>query len=240
MGTWNLEYARGVQKNRRRLKALTSRAADVWVLTETHDDLDLSDTHTPLHSEQRYAEPGGRWTTIWTALPVLERLETVDPLRCVAVRLDGGDLGELVVYGTVLPWSGDVGPDPERLARGWEEFHRVTPLQGAEWRDLRRRFPEATLVVAGDLNNDLGGAHFYGSRATRELLTRELASADLRCLTTTDAFPERMLTFPPIDHVCVSPGAGLDLDVEVEGWDNIVDGVRLSDHSGVLAALRPR
>jgi len=42
IGTWNTEYASGVDKNARRLALLNGRPADVWVLTETHDDLDLS------------------------------------------------------------------------------------------------------------------------------------------------------------------------------------------------------
>jgi hypothetical protein len=83
VGTWNVEYARGAEKNDRRRAQLLSRRAAVWVLTETHDDLDLSATHDAVQSERRYATPGGRWTTIWTSLPVLERLEThrPDPLR---------------------------------------------------------------------------------------------------------------------------------------------------------------
>jgi hypothetical protein len=117
VGTWNVEYARGVEKNRARLALLAGWEADVWVLTETHGDLDLSATHTAIRSCQRYQKPGGRWTTIWTSLPVLECLETVDPNRCVAARLDGGDAGEILVYGTVLPWNGDVGPDQDRPAR---------------------------------------------------------------------------------------------------------------------------
>ena len=50
IGTWNVEYARGVEKNGRRAELLRSRHAAVWVLTETHDDLDLSATHEGLHA----------------------------------------------------------------------------------------------------------------------------------------------------------------------------------------------
>ena len=188
VGTWNVQYARGVEKNRARLDHLTSLNADVWVLTETHDDLDLSASHTAIHSEQRYSTPGGRWTTIWTSLPVIETLSTGDPRRCVAARLDAGDAGELVVYGTVLPWNGDTGPERTEPARGWDEFHRVVPEQGQEWASLRERYPSATLVIAGDLNQDLGGRHYYGTKACRALLTAQMSNAGLTCLTTTDRF----------------------------------------------------
>ncbi|WP_148613510.1 hypothetical protein [Nocardioides rubriscoriae] len=131
VGTWNVQYARGVERNAHRRALLESRRADVWVLTETHDELDLSSTHRPVHSSQRYTRAGGRWTTIWSSWPVLETLDVGDPHRCVAVRLDGGS-SDVVVYGTVLPWLGDAGPDPDRPARGWSEFARVTPVQAAE------------------------------------------------------------------------------------------------------------
>ncbi|GAB3665143.1 hypothetical protein GCM10027596_30790 [Nocardioides korecus] len=237
IGTWNVEYARGVEKNRRRSAHLRSLAAQVWVLTETHDDLDLSSTHTALHSTQRYATPGGRWTTLWTSLPVMECLPTDDPSRCVAARLDAGDAGELVVYGTVLPWNGDVGPDEKNPGRGWSEFRRVVAHQGQEWAELRRSFPFATLVVAGDLNQDLGGRHFYGSRKCRALLNVELARADLTCLTTTGNFAQGLLEHPPIDHICASPGRSNLTVTRVDGWNRTIDGVALSDHGGTLVDL---
>ena len=238
VGTWNVQYGRGIEKNQRRLSLLRSQAADVWILTETHDDLDLSASHRAVHSQQRYATPGGRWTTLWTSLPLIERLATDDPRRCVAARLDAGDAGEVILYGTVLPWNGDVGPVKDSPARGWEEFPRVVSGQGREWLSLRERFPEATLIVAGDLNQDLGGKHYYGTKACRALLRTELARASLVCLTTTDRFGADVLQHPSIDHVCAGPGLGGHITAEVHGWNNVVDGARLSDHGGVLVAIK--
>lgn len=238
VGTWNVQYARGSEKNRARLDLLKSWQADVWVLTETHDDLDLSASHTPIHSEARYKTPGGRWTTIWTSLPVIERLSTSDSRRCVAVRLDAADAGEIIVYGTVLPWNGDTGPDLARPAKGWEEFPRVVAQQGRDWAALRENYPSATLIVAGDLNQDLGGRHYYGTKACRALLTAELTSAGLMCLTTTDRFDPGTLQHPPIDHVCVGAGLGRSTLAEVHGWSNVVEGATLSDHGGVLVCLQ--
>jgi endonuclease/exonuclease/phosphatase family metal-dependent hydrolase len=238
VGTWNVQYARGVEKNRARFDLLASWRADVWVLTETHDDLDLSGSHTAIHSEHRYPTPGARWTTIWTSLPVLERLSTVDPRRTVAVRLDAGNAGELVVYGTVLPWNTDAGPDQANPARGWDEFRRIVPGQGGEWASLRADFPQATLVVAGDLNQDLGGRHYYGTKDCRALLNVQLRRSELRCLTTTDRFDENVLVHPPIDHVCAGPGRNRSFTSTAQGWNKSTDGVTLSDHGGTLVDLR--
>jgi endonuclease/exonuclease/phosphatase (EEP) superfamily protein YafD len=62
--------------------------------------------------------------------------------------------------------------------------------------------------------------------------------ADLVCLTTTDRFDADVLQHPPIDHVCAAPGQGRHLTTEVHGWNNVVDGARLSDHGGVLVTFR--
>lgn len=162
------------------------------------------------------------------------RLPTFDPRRCVAARLDAGDAGELVVYGTVLPWNGDAGPNEMHPARGWDEFRRVVPQQGREWATLRDRHPLATLVVAGDLNQDLGGRHYYGTRECRATLKAKMAEADLTCHTTTDRFGRGALEHPPIDHVCASPGRDRSLTATAHGWNNVADGVKLSDHGGTL------
>ena len=203
----------------------------------THDDLDLSASHTAIHSEQRYSMPGGRWTTIWTSLPLLEVLETADPGRCVAVRLDAGDAGELVVYGTVLPWNGDTGPDATSARTRLGRVPRVVPGQGREWASLREHHPEATIIVAGDLNQDLGGRHYYGTRKCRALLNAELAKPQLTCLTTTDRFDPGILQHPPIDHICAGSGRDSSFTNDVYGWNKDVNGIELSDHGGTLANL---
>jgi endonuclease/exonuclease/phosphatase family metal-dependent hydrolase len=170
------------------------------VLTETHNDLDLGPTHSSFHSTER--DGGGRWTSVWSPLRVLEPIETADPSRCVAMHLDGGSEGTFIVYGTVLPWQHDPGPDPERPAKAWAEFPRITAAQGEEWRALRERHPDATLIVAGDLNHSLGGPHFSGTTAGRALLRSTLGQADLVCLTETENFTPGTLESPPIDHIC--------------------------------------
>ena len=147
-------------------------------------------------------------------------------------------LARLIVFGTVLPWNGDVGPIEDSPATGWDEFVRVVPGQGREWAALRERFPDATIIVAGDLNQDLGGKHYYGARACRAVLNGELQRANLKCLTTTDRFSADVLEHPPIDHVCAGPGRGRCFTTQVHGWNPAVDGAKLSDHGGVMVTFR--
>lgn len=175
--------------------------------------------------------------TVWTRLPIVARHETADPVRTVAVTLAGSD-GPVCVFGTVLPWLNDKGPDAANPAPGWAEFAGVTRLQGAEWRRPRALDSAAAPVVAGDLNQNLGGAHYYGTVAGRALLRGELASAGLECLTQAEHFAPGELDYPPIDHVCAGAPVGRRLEYTVTGWNKThPDGTVLSDHSGVLAEI---
>lgn len=240
IGTWNVEYACGADKNARRLAILRQHVADVWVLTETHDDLSLAETHAAISTTPRAPnklKPGARWTTIWSRFPVLERVPTQDPDRTVAALLDA-PVRPLLVYGTVLPWHSDPGPDPTSPAKAWAEMDRVLPLQLAEWADLRRRYPDAALCVAGDLNLNLGGKHVYGTARARNLLLDGLVGLELSCATHADRVPEGWLTHPPIDHVVV-PAVWQRTTRVVAAWNGIVEGVRLSDHSGLVVEVEP-
>jgi hypothetical protein len=97
---------------------------------------------------------------------------------------------------------------------------------------LQQRFAEAALIVAGDLSQDLGGKHYYGTNACRALLNTELVRASLVCLSTTDRFDAGLSQHPPIDHVCAGPGQRRRFTTGVHGWNNVVDDARLSDHGG--------
>jgi hypothetical protein len=149
IGTWNVEYAAGTAKNAARLRRLRDARADLWVLTETHDDLDLSATHAAVRSEQRpTGRAGARWVTIWSAFPVVRVVATSDPVRTTAAIVDA-PRGPLLVYGTVMPWHSDRGASG--TARGWVEHHRVVPEQAREWLALRDAHPG---VVLFDPSND--------------------------------------------------------------------------------------
>lgn len=235
IGTWNVEYGCGVSKNARRLARLRDADCDLWVLTETHDDLSLGDgfhsltTPAPRPSKAT----AGRWTTLWSRFP-LERLPVLDPVRTVAALVHA-PFGDLVVFGTVLPWHSDVGP--EGTARVWTEFYRVVPEQGREWATLRAAHPHASFCVAGDLNMNLGGPHYYGTIKGRAMLREALAGAGLRCVTETERVPQGLLQHPHIDHVCLSEDLAARAEV-VGGWEGSeADGTRLSDHSAVVVEI---
>jgi hypothetical protein len=233
IGTWNVDHARPL-RNDGRLEILRTFGADVWVLTETRDDLSPGDEFHPVHSAPRsVAHPGERWVSIWSSLPFIELVPVHDKSRTVAALYETS-FGPLVVFATVLPWHADTGPNAN--ARNWTEQHRIVPEQADEWAAIRQRYPTAALCVAGDLNMNLGGPHYYGTKVGRELLEQGLEDAGLECVTRTEHVPEGRLQLPHIDHVCLSttwaPGARV-----VEAWPGTIEGVELSDHSGLVVSV---
>ena len=160
IGTWNVEYGFGV-RNPNRLALLKSHPADIWVLTETHHDLDLSETHIPVCSTPRpFRCEGSTWVTVWSRYPLIQRLTVPDPCRMVAALFDIPG-GPLAVAGVVLPWHSDKGDRPaDPPPKNWSEHRRV----------LREQLPPllqelrvgARRVLAGDFNTDLARPHAYG------------------------------------------------------------------------------
>jgi hypothetical protein len=238
IATWNLEKPR-LTSNRKIpfiLDRLREIDADVWVLTETGSTIDLSATHHAVASVPilGYHSAGENWTTVWSRWPS-RRIETYDDTIAACAEFDS-PLGPWIVYGTVLPYHADRVYSGE--ATTWSEHYRVIPLQGRDWRAIRAGHPEHRFCVAGDLNQSRdgrrwNGRQWYGTAAGRDLLTRELASADLVCVTEQDFVESGDLTTrSSIDHICLDAHSAAR--VRVGAWEaGVGDGVRLSDHNGV-------
>lgn len=235
IGTWNVEYAKGAEKNARRLRRILEMDCDVWVLTETHDELDLGSEYTAISTTPRLTKrEGSKWTTIWSRLPVVKTLAVEDSNRTVAALLES-PVGPLLVFGTVLPWHTDLGASGD--GKNWSEFYRVVPLQSREWANLVAMHPGVALCVAGDLNANLGGSHYYGTTKGREMLRAGLKGASLICATETERVPAELLQHGPIDHICLSENLARNASV-VDAWEGADgDGMRLSDHSGIVVTV---
>jgi hypothetical protein len=238
IGTWNVEYGFGT-RNPDRLELLRTHPADVWVLTETHPDLDLSATHVPVCSDQRpilgKVKNGSAWVTIWSRFPLLRPLSVPDRLRMVAALFDTPG-GPLAVAGVVLPWHSDKGDQPAEQPPGnWSEHQRVLREQlPLLLRGLREQAPGAHRVLAGDFNTDLAPPHSYGIAAGRRALTGLLTEAVLVCHTANVFYPGPSPPRTLIDHICTDLGR----TEAVETWAGEDGGQpRLSDHPGVVVTL---
>ena len=235
IGTWNLDHARARKHDPERQRLLRDADADVWVLTETNDQLALAG-YTPIHSAPRpHANEGGRWVTIWTRLPVRSKVQVADPSRSVAAMIDAKGR-DFLIFGVVVPWHSDIGEPPrDPRPRLWQEQYRVIPELGREWRHLQRESPNALLCVAGDLNLSLGGPHYYGTAHGRSLLREAMAATNLQCATRFERVPVGALHHPAIDHVL----APADVSAEVVyAWEGrTAGGIKLSDHSGLVVEM---
>jgi len=209
IANWNLD--RPVKPSKRRREAfahwMSEVDADVWVLTETCDDIAPGENYHA-HSTRgadREGDSHERWVTIWSRYP-LETLETSDPVRTVAARVRHPD-EPFVVFGTVLPWLGSSWRDVP--AEQGESFRAALALQLDDWKQLRSRFPREALFVLGDFNQDLAHSHYYGSRLNKEYLKRALVEAGLTALTAAydDPVRQRSADCACIDHICLSEGA---------------------------------
>jgi endonuclease/exonuclease/phosphatase family metal-dependent hydrolase len=237
IGTWNVEYGQGTDKNRQRVEIIRKNDCDIWILTETNDALDLSETHISVASQPRDGcESGARWVVIWSRFPVISRLAVVDEQRTAAALLDTPK-GPLIVFGTVLPWHSDQGNYRQKTrVRNWSEQYRVLPEQEEEWSGLQKQYPHAALCVAGDLNMSVGGPQFYGTAAGRSLLDKALDRCGLFCSTSFDHIEPGLLRYSPIDHVLL-PRAWEPFFSVASAWEGMTpNNLKLSDHSG-LAVL---
>ncbi len=235
IGTWNVEYAYN-RRNGDRLAALINQAADIWILTETHSSLDLSETHFSYPSNTRpilrNGNAGSTWVTIWSRFKCVEKIKVPDPLRQVAAVFDT-PVGRLAVVGVVFPWHCDKGDKPVTpLAANWSEHKRVLHEEVPILLKSLSEVKHSHRVLAGDFNTDLAPPYSYGpGRVVRDEWHELLRTAGLVCHTKAERYPD-LLSRNLIDHVCTD----LVPPQIITTWSG-EDGrhPRLSDHPGVVA-----
>ena len=248
IATWNVERPRNntAPRSQRVLDKIQEVAADIWILTETHDaicpGLVYYDASTPTVSEPPVLHAAGEHkTTIWSRWPISEQWETATPHRAVCAIIET-PLGGLVVYGTVIPYHG--AHWPYGTARNWDAHYAAIATQGADWSRLRRKYPIHGLCVAGDLNQTRTGRLWYGSKWGRALLDLALSENQLVGVTQADfsaaqklTQEDRALLTQCIDHICLD-GRWANLVQQIGIWPrHTASGEPLSDHSGVYVDL---
>jgi hypothetical protein len=241
IGTWNVEYALKAGSNLRRRKVLERHKADIWVLTETRDTLRPLGQFQPAHSRQRpyYGKSvklRSRWVSIWSRFPIIARPRCDDPERTTAAIVRS-PLGNVLIYGTVMPWKDDKGRCGElKDAKGWTEHHRVLPLQIAEWKRLANRYAATRICVAGDFNTDMGTGFYYGTKQGIALVENGLCSVRCHCLTAPNRTFRTKLANLPIDHIA-GPRTWAPRCRVVASWEGRIGRPRLSDHSGLVVEV---
>ena len=243
IATWNLR--RLVAEASVRAKIILAEMhrvnADIWVLTETHDNIRPADSYESVASDtpDRTHSAGERWAMIWSRYPIERAITTSDASRAVAVRVTPPRGADLIVYGSVLPWLGSNWQ--EHPAKNGEAFKSALTAQRSDWEKLRTANKDCELIVAGDLNQDLADKHFYGSNANRRLLKQALSACDLRAVaaSSADPVPVHAPRRSSVDHICVPIGATRWADATVGSWPETDWPLgNLSDHFGLFVESR--
>jgi hypothetical protein len=213
--------------------------ADIWFFTETHEDVEPSERFFSCFSgaPDRASREGERWVGIWSRWPV-EPLDfyATDSARCAVGRIADSPLGELILFGTVLPWTNEWRGIP---GADGQAFEAALALQKGDWLRLKQDFPNATLILAGDFKQDLAPRHYYGSKKKRSLLECALVECNLIALTSgvDDPIAQDSPPMACIDHICISAGSGWVLDSTTRWPDAPKPVASLSDHFGVGVRL---
>ena len=241
IANWNLER---VAPNQNRVTSIRSSmsnvAADIWILTETHQQISPGEEFSSVTSEDpdRESKPGERWVAIWSRFP-LESLSLFvsDNQRCTAAKISHPDFGEIVVYAMVLPWGGSLWRGIP--SRGGAAFAAALAAYRCDWEQLQKAFPDAIHIVAGDFNQSLVSRHYYGSNRNREVLEKAIDACNMMTVTAGENDPVARDSSPNacIDHTCISKQSGLDISTTQRWPDLPKPEKRLSDHFGVVVEL---
>jgi hypothetical protein len=248
IATWNVERPKSdtSPRSQRVLQKIHDVAADIWILTETHDTIrpdggNYAVSTATVPDPPIYHAAGEHKTTIWSRWPIVEQWATATPHRATCAVIET-PLGGLVVYGTVIPYHG--ARWPYGTPRNWDAHYAAIATQGADWSRLRRKFPTFGLCIAGDLNQTRTGRLWYGSKWGRTLLDLALEENNLIGVTQ-DNFgaaqelkeEDRALLAQCIDHICLDR-LWAKYVKRIAIWPKeLATGERLSDHSGVFIDL---
>lgn len=240
IANWNLERVNPLQGRTLVMSEYFAAIdADIWFLTETHEDVEPSEGFFSCFSgsPDRASKVGERWVALWTRWPI-EPLDSYarDSARCAVGRIADSPMGELILYGTVLPWTNEWRGIP---GAGGLAFEVALALQKEDWLRLNQDFPNATLIVAGDFNQDLAPWHYYGSKKKRSLVESALVECNLIALTggVGDPIARDSAPMACIDHVCISKRTDFVLESTTRWPDSPKPVVSLSDHFGVSVRL---
>ncbi len=216
------------------IETLGTNEADIWVLTETRDEVVPSDEMVAIHSAPRPKDSArvrsdSRWVSIWsrhrdfTPVPL-----AADPSRTAAARIRIEASKTMLIYGTVLPWNSDP------VHRGATGKREAVLAQIAEWRALRATYFDDLFCVAGDFNQDMGTGSHGSSKAIIALLREAFRNLGLVCLTQPERLSPQGWSHRVIDHVAVSDeiASGATL---ASAW--AADKAKLSDHGGIVLQL---
>ncbi len=240
IANWNLERVIPDRMRAKRIEAVMSKIdTDIWILTETHQDITPSPFYSLICEEiDKERNSGERWSSILSRYPIESLNHFVsDKKRCVAGKIEHPKLGSIIIYALVLPWIGSKWQGIP--SQGGAAFAAALATYQSDWQKLKLSYPKALHVIAGDLNQSLADWHYYGSAQNRSKLELALKESSLHPLTSGSNDPIARDSSPHacIDHICISKNKTMKIISTVRFPNTDEPDKKLSDHFGVLVEL---
>jgi endonuclease/exonuclease/phosphatase family metal-dependent hydrolase len=244
IATWNLDRP---IKNRIRLREarvaeIVRQSADLWILTETDRNLVIDgfkSLATKRPEDPSYGDEEAYAVIQFKSNLQAIKLPTFDERFAVCARFPASPLGPLIVYASIITYH----MDGVREGKATWAMHQESAQQhGKDWVGLCERFPDHTLVVAGDYNQALDGIGRYRNDDSTALINAAFSAAGLECLTREDFVAnKKLVSRHSVDHIAISERALARWASEITAWEGgIPPNPKLSDHNGVAVTLRAR
>lgn len=215
IATWNIERP---YKNDQRVAAITKCLqeinADIVILTETNELIDLGNAYTSYHSaipsEEMY-KPGEKRVGIYSRYEIIEKIRVSNDSTSICLSIKT-PFGELAVYGTVIGIYGNRTKEfTENLTEQVNDFINISSTNN--------------LAICGDLNISFSD-NYYFTENGRQVLTTTFKNLGLVNLTASIS--------ENIDHIILPEEFIQDRKIETECWN--IDK-KLSDHIGVAITV---
>jgi len=223
IATWNLERPSKTGKRTEAILAyLQALQADILVLTETNDCIDLGPAYSVYHTarlrDSTY-KAGERRVSIFSKYPLGDQVngfETFDADTALCINFKT-PLGELAVYGTIVGIFGNRKPpfkdDLEKQLLDFEALHRQA----------------SHFCIAGDLNISFSDNYYFTKEGRAKLNAAFEQHQMINCTANLRH---------NIDHIVLSEKFVGDRRVVVRYWNETENNPnRLSDHKGVMVEI---
>lgn len=233
IATWNLERPtlNGWKRNPRINEMIREVDADIWILTETNASIVPTSSRFPqvgyvsivsLPTKELSHKLGESCTAIWSRYGIRQAVKTFEIDTAVCAEVDT-PLGLMIVYGTILTYANDTGPDGK--SKKWVEHRKAIADHNKDWTKIAEEFPKHSLCIAGDFNITFCD-NYYSAETNRNDLLAALKALDVKNLT---AEVEEN-----IDHIVVSHSLIADCKISTTKWN---ERKELSDHIGVCVEI---
>lgn len=219
IATWNLERpTKNGHKTPAILQYLYKLNADILVLTETNEFIDLGNEyecfHTEIFSGQFYNE-GDRQVSVFSKYPITKQIPTfrADTSLCLEINTP---LGELIVYGTIIGNFGNRG----------DLFKLDLDKQLSDFETIGKT---KNFCIIGDFNISFSD-NIYFTKEGREKLKNSFEMLGMMLMTGRTA--------KNIDHIVLTKRFIENRKIINGVWNDTENKKdRLSDHKGVYVEI---